>query len=153
MDLHNSFIKKNASEIFETNAFDDSVSQVHNVVTPTVEVQPYINIVKSSNTNGASTLYTTPSTYDFYLTNINLTCADDSNGPTLGQITISFTPRGSPTVIYTINGDVAINGNCLTQSILFPMRGVLLEKSSNISLTISGSSYAMIAGYTGSDRS
>jgi len=151
MELHNSHIKKNASEIFETNAFDDSIQEVNNVITPVVSVEPTINVVRC--TNSTTSIYTTPTDKDFYLTNIAMNCAADNAGPTPGQVTIVFTPRDGTAQTFSLFTETSATGEN-SISIQFPMRGVLLAKGVVISATFSGGGgHMMIAGYLGSDRS
>lgn len=143
--VHNTFLLREASEIFETNSTRPINFKIDDKLRPVVTVMPDIDIVRTA--QASATLFTTPTDRDFFLTNVWL-----SNNGDEGVSYITFvTFDGITQKIQLANGVLEL-GNSAT-SVVFPMRGVRLQKNSPIvfNATVSGS--GMIAGYRGSDRS
>lgn len=150
--VHSTFLKKTFSDVVETNSLEPINLEVTNTIIPVLQMDPNQNIVRSGDTTG--TLFTTPSQYDFWLTTIFLSCWNDTTGPTAGLAALTFTPRGGSAVTYKVQTDAAGNNGPNAVSLAFPMRGILLEKNSAITISgIAGLCDIVITGYTGSDRS
>lgn len=157
MDLHNTAIKKNASFIFETNVNDKPIDEVIEKIQPTVEIQPYINIVRSRDSTGA--IYTTPTDKNFYLTGYSFSAAAEVATATaytsLNFVLADGTSVSSAILLDGTDGVGALQGTNGQINETFPFRGVLLQKNSAITLTLGAghSCVALISGYTDSDRS
>jgi len=155
--LAHTWLKRLANGIFELHPTDTGIDHVNEEIQPVVEIQPYIDILRS--VTSTSTVFTTPSDRDFYLTNINLTTNSDADVPGDGTISLVVTPKqGAAQTITLIAPQVATTATSgsdttNTMNIIFPFRGVLLARSSAISATISTAGCAVIAGYQASDRS
>lgn len=158
MDLHNTAIKRYASELFETNTEDRQIDTISEFIQPTLEVQPTINIVRTQTNDG--TMYTTPADKSFFLTNISIS-AGNNPGTTTGSATISVTTREGTALVFAVrvptagDGVTTIVGTSESTDMAFPMRGIELAKSSTISAGLTGpdNGQFMFAGYLGSDRS
>lgn len=146
--LHNSEIKKNASKIFELNAFDKPIDKVMPFVQPIVEVDNDV-IIRTCRSTGAAVIYTTPANRDFYLTNIHINVWSGTGG----EGSIAFTSGDGASISFSVNGGAGLDGTA--QDITFPKRGVLLPRSHNIIVNGTADIIAncLIAGYLGSDRS
>jgi len=148
--LHNTAIKKWASHLFETNASRPIDFKLSEVIQPTVLVQPYIDVVRNSSSSGTTTLFTTPTDKEFYLTNVVLEGYSES-GVVSGEVSFEFVTYDGVTRQISIATDNTAAAGSVALSVPFPMRGVLLAKSSNVTITITNGS-AFMAGYTASDR-
>jgi len=150
--VYSTNILKNASEILETNAMSEKVSEINGSVQPTIKIEPYINILKTD-TAATATIYTTPTDKDFYLTNAAISC--NVGGGAAGTATLTFVLRSGET--QTINAVVTSDigdSTAVTLPIQFPLRGLLLAKGSTIVSTSNTDVQSFtIAGYLGSDRS
>jgi len=76
MKHYNVSISEWANRLFNTKAGDTLSADVHEVITPVISLKPVANIVKSATT--ATTIYTTPTDKDFYLTSLYLSVAKDA---------------------------------------------------------------------------
>lgn len=160
MDVHSTALKKNASEIFETNAFDPAFNQVMPQLVPTVAIEPKLIYAQATS---ASTIFTTPTDKDFFLTNMNISIADDATVPATGTYdgVITFTTEDG--VSHTFKCELALASLSTSppnaqNSITFPMRGLKLARNSTLVSSFGGGAtptgrFFAIAGYIGSDRS
>jgi len=140
-----------ANEVLENNNFSRSIT-VKDDVQPVTQVMPYINVIRSA--GSTTTLYVTPTDNDFYLTNISMSVWGDTTGPTQGNAVITIVTNDDQQN-RTFQIGTELSGGTGGQSsinIPFAMRGCLLKKGSNISVSIT-QGYIMIQGYTGSNRS
>lgn len=158
--LHNTGIKKNASELFETDITDNTqIDSINPVIQPTVEIEPTL-IFEGTDASGATTtIMTTPPDKNFFLTNIQLS---GTNTTTLADTvcSVDFVVLNGQTKRFVVrvpaapDGVVTTGGTGASLAQYFPKRGILLQKGSNIILTKScDNAWASIAGYIGSDRS
>jgi len=167
MFLKNTFIKRLASFLFETNE-TRPLQDIKNEITPTVEITPIIDVVKSviSDANSA-TIYTTPTDKDFFLTNASysyfvLAQHDGAEGGVtvvVGGETVRIV--SVPTIYSQHNdsGGLADNFGGAFNTIYLGKRGVLLDRGSQINVIHDGSAIGIIknagtiCGYIASDRS
>jgi len=141
---HNTFLLREASQIFETNSTRPINFQIEDIMRPVVVVQPDLDIVRTTQASG--TVFTTPVRNDFFLTNIWLSNTAD------GVSYVDFiTEDGIAQRVQLAGGASGLE--CTATHIQFPLRGVKLQKNSAISCNISATGSVMIAGYRGSDRS
>lgn len=148
MFLHNTALGKWASNLFETNALRPLNFDLKTDVIPVVQIDPFLDIVRTANGSGTVNIYTTPTDKDFYLTNINMNTTGDEF--TQGNIIITFTAYDGQQRQYSF-GTTAQSSTCV-QDIVFPKRGLLLAKNTNIIVQIAPLGGVLIAGYLGSDR-
>lgn len=159
MELHNTAIKKSASELFEINALDAPLSTINDTIAPVVVVEPYIEIMRTLNdySGDLTTIYQTPTDKDFYLTNCSINIDTAFSGTNKAKITFVTKDGITQTLqIYALASVIGIDTLAATnnETWVFPLRGVLLQKNSAIQVQGSGSDHDfMIAGYLGSDRS
>jgi len=73
--IRSNSIKRNATDIFGTLPSDGQIDKVNKIVIPTVQIAPYIDVVRGG--TGAGTVYTTPTNKDFYLTALTLSFVKD----------------------------------------------------------------------------
>jgi hypothetical protein len=150
MFVHNTAIKKNASEILETNALSKPIALISDMLVPVVPIQPKIDIYKSKFDQGTGVttiLYVTPTNQDFYLTGMSMS-VNTSGGA--GNVSIEVKPKDTPLQLFQIDTAITEGGQAI--HIPFPFRGLLLERGSNVTaFTLQAS--AAIQGYLGSDRS
>lgn len=154
---HSTAVQKFASDILESNSLQPQIFGIADNMQPTIAVEPYIDVVQVL--NSAGTIYTTPSDKEFFLTNIYLSGITTPSS-TAGEVEITFTPsNGNARTIRMgvpnpgVGTTVDIGGEAHL-SILFPLRGVKLQKNTTITLAFTvDSASSMIAGYLGSDRS
>lgn len=148
--LHSTAIKKWASHLFETNSARPIDFKLSEVIQPIVEIQPYIDVMRTSVTTGTNVVYTTPTDKEFYLTNVAMSGYSEA-GVAQGEATIEFTTEDGQSRSMNISTDNTASAGSLALSVQFPMRGVLLKKGSTITFTID-KAFIMFAGYTASDR-
>lgn len=151
MEIHSTALKKSASDILETNAYDKGADQVEEKQRMVILNEPYLDIYRSVVT--ASTIFTTPSNNDFFLTSAGIT----HGSSTTSLATITFVTWDGQTRTLDCQTSTAgtltdgVNNSIVAQ---FGKRGLKLAKNSAISFAFSGiSGSAFIVGYTGSDRS
>lgn len=90
MTKHNNpSIAERCLRIFNTKHLDHIGSEIAPVIRPVIPIQPKIDIIKYGNrsTTGNTTIFTTDSDKDFYLTSFSLSCSQDntadSDGPSI----------------------------------------------------------------------
>lgn len=136
-------VKRDAGDVFGIQPTDAQFDFAERKLTPTVAIEPYINFLKAA--TSSTTMFTTPTNKDFFLTNLVITNADISNA----QITI--TPFGMPAAAIAAAGNSGTaekNGSVV--NIVFPMRGLLLARGSTIVSVSPGAATFMVAGYIAS---
>jgi hypothetical protein len=149
--IHNTFLNRVFNELIETNALNPAYLSIGNQGIATIQLQPYIDVVRTSQEIGGNgTMYTTPTDKDFYLTNFHLTCYGDGVS-TQGTATLQFVTRDNHTIVQQL-ATSATGMDSNATSVIFPMRGVLLAKGSTITSSVVNG-VILIAGYVGSGRS
>jgi len=167
MFLKNTFIKRLASFLFETNE-TRPIQDIKSEITPTVEITPIIDVVKSAISDANETvLYTTPTDRDFYLTNASYSYftvfEHDGAEGWLSIVVGGETVRvvSVPTIYqHYNNGSVDIpNTGGAFNTIFLGKRGILIDRGTQILLKHDGSEVGniknagVICGYIASDRS
>lgn len=156
MLVHNTAVKKNASEILETNALSKPIQLISDIMVPIVDIQPKIDVFRATSGSGeVKTIYTTPTDKDFYLTGLSVHAWGDTTGLTHGLVFVTITPKDTPAQMITLNTDES-PGTANASAVLvlnFPMRGLLLEKGSAVSCDFDTTGAVTMHGYIGSDRS
>lgn len=145
-----SWLKRLWSEQLATNNSQVPDIQVPSIVQPTISIEPELNILRSA--TSATTLYTTPSDKDFYLTSISL--SGSSNASATVTLTVTTFDNASRTInLQVSNGGVLNDSVNNSLNMIFPMRGLKLARNSTVALSFNSSTAsANIAGYTAGDR-
>jgi hypothetical protein len=136
--IYNSDLTKEIREGAKVSLRDVIPNQIADKVVPVMEVNPKllrrINIVKIglSSTTGNTTIYTTPTDKDFYLTGVQIGLIKDAtNDMAIGNCGLTITPKGSPStaVIGIPVLTLTAQNSSVTRDFSIP---ILLEKGSNI---------------------
>jgi len=152
--IHNTYLSKIYSEVFETNALRPNYLSGSDTIIPIVDLSnPVSDFILSSNSVG--TIFTTPANQDFYLLGATITA---SNGPggthTFTGITFT-TARGLSASINVFAPEVplAVAGFSNTNTTAFGTKGILLARNSTIVYAQNTDmGEAFIWGYYGSNR-
>lgn len=150
LGLKSTFLKKLFSESVETNSLTPINPEISQTIIPTLNLDPNIEIVKAGSVT-TTTIYTTPTDKDFYLTNLHLSAfADDA---LINSITVTKYNGETVTFTATSSGflETAHAGDNI--NLTFPMKGIKLAKNSAITSVGGATGTYIIAGYLGSDRS
>lgn len=150
--IKSTFIKKLFGQQTENNNLINAMvdPKMSDTIIPTLSIQPYIDIVKGA--TSSTTLYTTPTDRDFFLTLVSLT-ANIAAGSS-GNSTITFTLPSSEAV--TLTACAASDGTAgsgVSDSALshnFGSRGILLKRGTTIASSLDSGVVGSftIAGYT-----
>jgi hypothetical protein len=138
--IDNSETKRELDEAIRGNAQTNiSPASIANQVVPVININPkeYLNINVISRRTSAGTIITTNTIKDTYLMAVQLSA--ELNGAGTGEARISATPRGqasSSIYAHNLRATIATDADSQSGSITFP-KGILLEKGSTITLTLS----------------
>lgn len=151
---YNPSIVQDTQKIFNLKAGDMLGSDLGSMIVPIVNVQRTINIVRNSNnTTSPTTIYTTPTDKEFYLTTVHLSSNQNvtsDNVISWIQVTDDETGVLRRVVQLTRETLTVQSSDVFCQ---FPLRGIRLKKGSTIDLYHAGTAgttrvAGTITGYT-----
>lgn len=122
MDIHNVAIIKRAAEIFDTNPLRKHITDVHNTAVATVELEPFIEEIRTGESNTDEPMWISPTDKDFYLLGFQISVAGG-----LGSGSIRLTAANGVSAYFKYN-----NGDC--DSLSFGKRGIKLLRGSSIDI-------------------
>ena len=134
MKSYNTSLFNWAQRIFNLRS-DSLSSEVGENIIPVVNITPTINIARgiSSSVTGSSTVYTTPTDKDFYLTNITMELTCDSTAD-LTSVSITVTVEGVSRSILVIPKQSLTAVSNLTNSLNLQTLPLKLDKGTNVLL-------------------
>jgi len=118
--IHNVSIKKETSELFETNALSPQVTQIEDYIQPTKVIEPIITVFKTTSSSG--TFYTTPTDKQFFLTGLSMMTA--GNDVTHGTISLTLIPKDGLIMTFLLYSSELTPFGSNSLHIPFPYRGL-----------------------------
>lgn len=141
--LHSTQLKKQYSEILETNALQPVNLIASEVLQPVAIIAPTIDFIKTAS-------FIADTKKDTFITGITMSVNSDS-GTALGSCAIEFYPETGPLVQFSISSDLANAASSSVVHIPFPHRGLKIRKGEQFNIAVAQGS-CMVQGYIGSDR-
>lgn len=139
--LHDTYLKKIYSQLFSTNALQPVNLIASEVLQPTKEIEPEVQIFTAT--------FTTAADKDFYVTDVSQVAVSDGvGGP--GTSNVSLVVADGTTKTLICQGDTT---GTQTRYTHFSKQGLKLKRSANQQIGNSnGGDDSCIIGYYGSDR-
>lgn len=158
LDIHNTSIQKGISDIFELNAFDEQIQKAHNILTPTLNIEPVQDFLLNLTSDGDTT-FVCPVDVDIFVKGVQVTCSEAAEDGGCA-IDVSGVLENCADVKKFASLKIGeSNGGALTSGqsavfVSFAGRGLKLARGSTITLNSDANADdAIITGYFGSGRS
>jgi hypothetical protein len=130
----NPTISSDVQRIFNFKQGDTIPADVGNMLVPTIPIERYCNIVKSgTNSNATSTtIYTTPSDKDFYLTAFSMSLIKDVNAAGVAFSLKIYVDAVQIAVLTISSLTLTVHSSQLNMALKYPIK---VDKGTIISLT------------------